>query len=90
MFIKRITAIIGENLGNQLDTVLAVEVWAYIYGYNIRVIMKAMCPPSYHHNGFVAAHALGPMMYVYGYMDGYIYIIYIYIMYIYMILFRVK
>ena len=45
--------------------------------------MKAMCPPSYHHNGFVAAHALGLMMYVYGYMDGYIYIIYIYYVYIY-------
>ena len=21
--------------------------------------MKTMCPPSYHHNGFVATHALG-------------------------------
>ena len=27
-----------------------------------------MCPPVYHHNGFVATHALGHMMY------GYIYI----------------
>ena len=36
------------------------------------VIMKTMCPPSYHHNGFVTTHALGHMMY------GYIYI-YIYI-----------
>ena len=25
--------------------------------------MKTMCPPSYHHNSFVAAHALGHMMY---------------------------
>ena len=25
--------------------------------------MKRMCPPGYHHNGFVATHALGPMMY---------------------------
>ena len=25
--------------------------------------MKTMCPPSYHHNGFVATHALGHMMY---------------------------
>ena len=25
--------------------------------------MKAMCPPGYHHNGFVATHALGHMMY---------------------------
>ena len=24
--------------------------------------MKTMCPPSYHHNGFGAAHALGHMM----------------------------
>ena len=22
------------------------------------VIMKTMCPPGYHHNGFVATHAL--------------------------------
>ena len=35
----------------------------YIY-----VIMKTMCPPGYHHNGFVATHALEHMMY------GYIYI----------------
>ena len=27
--------------------------------------MKTMCPPSYHHNGFVATHALGHMMYGY-------------------------
>ena len=26
---------------------------------NIYVIMKTMCPPGYHHNGFVATHALG-------------------------------
>ena len=30
---------------------------------NIYVIMKKMCPPGYHHNGFVATHALGHMMY---------------------------
>ena len=24
---------------------------------NIYVIMKTMCPPDYHHNGFVATHA---------------------------------
>ena len=23
--------------------------------------MKTMCPPGYHHNGFVAIHALGHM-----------------------------
>ena len=30
---------------------------------NIYVIMKRMCPRDYHHNGFVATHALGHMMY---------------------------
>ena len=29
--------------------------------HHIYVIMKTMCPPSYHHNGFVATHALGRM-----------------------------
>ena len=24
--------------------------------------MKTMCPPGYHHNGFVATHALGHKM----------------------------
>ena len=24
--------------------------------------MRTMCPPGYHHNGFVATHALGHMM----------------------------
>ena len=24
--------------------------------------MKTMCPPGYHHNGFVATHALGHMV----------------------------
>ena len=28
-------------------------------------IMKTMSPPSYHHNRFVATHALGHMMYGY-------------------------
>ena len=31
--------------------------------------MKTMCPPGYHHNGFVATHALGHMMY--GYVPKY-------------------
>ena len=30
--------------------------------------MKTMCPPGYHHNGFVATHALGHMMYPMMYM----------------------
>ena len=29
------------------------------------VIMKTMCPLGYHHNGFVATHGLGHMMYGY-------------------------
>ena len=33
--------------------------FVYIY-----VIMKTMCPPGYHHNSFVATHALGHMMYI--------------------------
>ena len=36
----------------------------YIYIY-IYVIMKTMCSPGYHQNGFVATHALGHMMYGY-------------------------
>ena len=41
--------------------------------------MKTMCcPPGYHHNGFVATHALGHMMYLSIYLSIYLYI-YIYI-----------
>ena len=29
---------------------------------NIYVVMKTMCPPGYHYDGFLAAHALGHMM----------------------------
>ena len=43
-----------------------IYVYVYVYIY-IYVIMKTMCPPGYHHNGFVATHALGRMMY--GYID---------------------
>ena len=44
--------------------------------HNIYAIMKIICPPGYHHNGFVATHALGHMMY-----GSYIYI-YIYIYFV--------
>ena len=27
--------------------------------------MKAMCPPAHHHNGFMATHAFGHMIYGY-------------------------
>ena len=40
------------------------QFYIYIYIY-IFAIMKTMCPPGYHHNGFVATHALGHMMYSY-------------------------
>ena len=50
---------------------LSIYLYIYIYIYiyiniyiyiHIYVIMKTMCPPGYHHNGFVATHALGHMM----------------------------
>ena len=31
-----------------------------IYAY---ICLYIMCPPGYHHNGFVATHALGHMIY---------------------------
>ena len=34
-------------------------------GRNMYVIMETMCPLGYHHNGFVASHARGHMMYGY-------------------------
>ena len=39
------------------------------------VIMKTMCPPGYHHNGFVATHALGHV-YIYIYIYIYIYMVF--------------
>ena len=53
--------------------------------HSIYVIMKTMCLPGYHHNGFVATHALGhmsslcvvdhlrPLIYTYIYIYIYIY-----------------
>ena len=39
-------------------------IYIYLYIYIcINAIMKTMCSPGYHHNGYVAIHALGPMMY---------------------------
>ena len=40
-------------------------IYMYIYIYIIYEIMKTMCPPGYHHNGFIATHALGHMIYGY-------------------------
>ena len=47
--------------------------------HNIYAIMKTMCPPGYHRNGFVTTHALGQMMY------GYIIYLYLYIFVTYII-----
>ena len=33
-------------------------------GHNMYVIMKTMWHPGYYHNGFVATHTLGHMMYM--------------------------
>ena len=40
----------------------------------VYVIMKTMCPPDYHHNGFMATHTLGHMVYGYVYLYVYTYI----------------
>ena len=36
----------------------------YVYIFNIYSVMKTICPPGYHHNGFVATHVLGDMTYI--------------------------
>ena len=43
--------------------------------HNIYVTMKTMSPPGYHHNSFVATHALGHTMYGYTLL----YVLYIYV-----------
>ena len=41
-------------------------IYIYIYIYiHVCAIMKAMFPPSYHHNDFVATHVLRYVMYSY-------------------------
>ena len=37
--------------------------------------MKTMCPPGYHHNGFVATHALGHMNVYVGHVHTYLYMV---------------
>ena len=44
--------------------------------------MKTICPPGYHHNGFVATHALGKCMTTYDHLYI-VYSIYMYSIYIY-------
>ena len=50
-----------------------IYIYICIYVY-IYAIMKTVCPPGYHHNGFVATHALKHMMY--GLMHIYIHNLY--------------
>ena len=47
--------------------IFTVYEYIIIYQYILlsNVIMKTMCPPGYHHSGFVVTHALGHMMYGY-------------------------
>ena len=62
---------------------MIIYIYIYIYRY-INVIMKTICPPGYHHNVFVATHALEYMIYrISTYLSIYIYNIYVYIIYIY-------
>ena len=42
--------------------VITIHIYIYIYMY---VIMKTMCPPGYHQNGFVATNALEHMYVTY-------------------------
>ena len=41
---------------------MCIYIYIYIYTY---AAMKTICPPGYHHNGFVATHALRYLMYGY-------------------------
>ena len=43
-------------------------------GHSTYLVIKAMCPPAYHQNSFVATQALWHMIYViiYVYVDTYI------------------
>ena len=60
-----------------------VCIYTYIYIY-IYATMKTMCTPGYHHNGFLATHALGHMMTTYIYIYVYIFYLYLYLYYIYL------
>ena len=51
LFFKDIAASVFINL----SLIIKIKnVFLVIYIYQIYVIMKTMCPPIYHHNGFVA------------------------------------
>ena len=38
-----------------------IYAYMYIYVYVYVYVYMYICPPGYHHNGFVATHALGHM-----------------------------
>ena len=63
---------INDHISNnsiQINIKFIFTVYEYIiiYWYILlsNVIMKTMCPPGNHHNGFVATHAFGHLMYGY-------------------------
>ena len=71
--------------GHKWSTTQSVQISQKQDERKIYVIMKTLCPPGYHRNGFVATHALGHMMYGWGVFKPGVYIynrVYIYI-YIY-------
>ena len=49
---------------SDIYTYIYIYIYIYIYLYIYIYICnhKTMCPPSYHHNDFVAPHALGHRM----------------------------
>ena len=54
--------------GHKWSTTQSAQISQKQDGHNIYVIMKAMCPTSYCHNGFVTTDALGHMMYGYTFL----------------------
>ena len=53
-----------RKLAQMIHDTQSAQISQKQYERNINVIMKTMCPLRYHHNGFMATHALGHMMYV--------------------------
>ena len=55
-----LSVFLSVSLSINLSIYLPVYLFIY-FSINIHVIMKTMCARGYHHNGFVATHALGHM-----------------------------
>ena len=51
--------------GHKWSTTQIAQISNKQNAHNTYIIMKTMCPPGYHHNGFVATHVLWNMMYGY-------------------------